>query len=354
MIPSLILAASLPLVGGDVAVPLLKDSKNQPALAVLVGKTLYFTEAVALNEPGGACRARDLYRVGLDPREGRQEERIAAFPCVTEVRAFGDAAYVVYRAEGDSERRVARFDGDKADDAFPERVEKAKARVAWKRVTAGLPRRPIATLVGLAPGARALWAVFHTGGDKPGLVAEPVAHTGSAAPEPLALPAERNAPEEVAVTGDGQWLALRAGTAGSEIVRFDRDAAKAVVLKGQRPLSKDWQEVAEDKYFARAPRFLAGGDREAFVADRTDQIFTEVSAIAAFGPANKRFRRLSRVPSEDVGGLQSMHGGLLVSKPLAGQVVWYGPRLGAPAAFAPLAPTAPASDSKRQRSGGKP
>lgn len=336
MIPSFALATLMAMLPTNTAVPLLKNSKNQPVLAAVAGKNVYFAEGVALDEPASGCPGRDLYRATL---ADRKEERLASYPCVSQVHAAGDAVYVVYRAEGDAARRVARWKDDAEDTTVGERIEKAKARFLWKRLTEKLPRRPAPALVGLATQGATVWAVFHTTGDRLGLWAEPIAYAGAKCPDAIVLPAENEAPEEVAVTGDGRWFALRRTTAGVELVRLDTSTNTVVALgRGTKPLPKTWSNADEERWFARRPRHLVGGVTNLFFADRTDAIFTESSAVAFYEPGKKSFVRLSAIPGEDVSGLQLLGSGVVVAKPMDGSVIWYGPTDSVPEAISAAIP----------------
>ncbi len=287
-------------------------------MAVLAGNSLIFTEGTNLDSDNPEdCPATDLYRYDLAQKT---ETRIAEISCVINLLSDGKVAYVITK-DAQKVLSVGRITDEKTLEIEPEgSLARMIAKVAFKRSILKLPKGSELKQLNYVIRDNELNAVFKTDTH---LFLDAVIFD-QASKQPV-LPFElKNGVGSSVGLSDGKILyALTAGDgAWLRVVEMGANGASAT-LGHPRPLAKDWTKAGVLEWAVRKPRFLVGVPDGFLVADRTPEVFSEATAISWYCSTEKQFYRLN-IPDQDVGGLSYVHGGVLVSKPMAGSIVWYG------------------------------
>ncbi len=318
LIPATVFAANESLQGNLTEYPLLTDSKNQPALAVLAGDAVYYAEARNLDSGRPEdCPAVDLYRYGL---KDKNDARIAEVSCVLNLLTDGQAAYVVMR-ESNGALTVARtIEGKALQPASAGYEAKLKARVAFKRSTMQLSRGAAIDLINYVLRDGEVNAVFRT---ETHLFLDAVPFDKPSTQAVLPIPLKNSAGTSVALSGNQHLYSFTNGIEGWLRVVETKPDGTSVVLGHQRPLRKNWVAAGPLDWAVRTPRFMVGIADGFLVADRTPEAFTEAAAVSWYSSTANQFFRLD-LPGQDVGGLSYALGGVIVSKPMLGSIVWYG------------------------------
>ena len=320
-IPATGLAADESLQGKLVEHVLVTASKNQPALAVLAGNTLYYAEGRNLDSTRAEdCPAVDLYRYDL---KEKQETRIAEVPCVLNLLTNGQAAYVVTR-DANGALSVSRTIDGKPLQAAPAGFEaKLKARVAFKRSAMQLPRGGPLELINFLIRQGEVNAVFKT---ETHLFLDAVPFDQPSKQSVLPIALKGFSGTSLALSDNQHLFSFTEGNEGWPRVVETKPDGTSTVLGHQRPLPKNWSTAGPLDWAVRTPRFLVGMADGFLVADRTPEAFTEATAVSIYSSTANKFFRID-VPDQDVGGLSYALGGVLVSKPMLGSIVWYGKQI---------------------------
>ncbi len=306
------------LKGELLSVPLLTSSKNQPAMAVLVGDTLFYSEGKNLESSKEEdCPAIDLYRYNLTEK---RETRIAELKCVLTLITEGQTTYVVTKSDQNDIAVGRLIDGKTLQLAPLDSTARMRSRVAFKRSTLKLPRGPEIKHVGYALRENELNGVFQSEGH---VFFDSVVFDKPTQHSVLAVSMKGNLSTQFALSQGTILFSLRKGNEGWFRMMETTHSGVSALLGHERPLDKNWTEVGHLDWSVRAPHYLTAIPDGFLIADRSPHAFSEATAVSWYSKTAERFFRLA-IPDQDVGGLSYVLGGVLVSKPMSGSIVWYG------------------------------
>lgn len=306
-----------------VSVRLAKGLKSQPALPLGVANSLYYTFAQAIEIPNqGGCRGRDIYRFAI---EEQKQVRLAELSCVVDLFTDGKTGYVSHRENGTL--RLSRLLKDRIEPAI---TDAAMARViasfAFKRDGLNLSRSPL-DVIAFGVSGEKIFIVARSQGDTPYLFGKwvdritqkPTSNLVLAIPfegslDEIVISEEHPNPLYVIQREDDKRL--------GRVIKVNLKTSSLEVMGGDRVLSGDISQGDLKNWSIRSPRLLSSGFRGVLIADRTPFVFQERRQIHYLSGDGSY--RVLPIPAEDLGGVREWRGGILVSRPLVGEIVWYG------------------------------
>jgi hypothetical protein len=321
------------LVDFQVTKTLLQGSKYSPVLAVVVNNSLYYSD----QRNQGRCRGRNLYRADLN--SGAKDIPVRIKECVTALRADENFLYMASDDGGGHSTVVQVGTADSptakhAEEAFLQLI--AAIRFHWDVVA---QKENLSML-----DRRASWSVAHDGsisyvkyfpGAAPKIAVAHLLQELTVFSVALNLPPNLSRLQQLHLSelgaSNGKIFAGFTdpnddGDLFSALAVIDLKTQRLIDLVGSATASADSDfgdaGIFSEKWSNRKLRYLAPTQYGFVVADRTDYD-QEVKRIAYYSPEEKKLYRLN-VPSQDVGGLFFYKGGLVISQPINGSVIWTG------------------------------
>lgn len=307
----------------------LSESRNQPALAVAHKGILYFSQAVSLDaDEDNDCPAQDLY--SYDPKT-KTESRLLRIPCVQRLES-NEIELLIYHRIDERKQGATVFDGHKASRAFDSKILRLlEARLHFTRSALKMPRdvsfshfpivlKDTVTFISIASDSNGM--IFFDRYER--TTGKPLTASILMKPGHVGFSLERVLSVGILNSAQLYFVLKATGEQPATISVFNLQDGSWTIIGNSHALSTNWKTSPRARWSIDTPRFLTPFDKGFLIADRSPRPYAHAKSISLY-TENDDFQRL-RIPSEDMGGISYFRKGLLVSRPWAGKIEWFGER----------------------------
>lgn len=310
---------------------LLSHSEIHPVASVMEGDRIYYADSGNDRQ----CMGRNLYSYSLTEKK---EEKLATMPCVIQIQKSYAGVLVTYRNKKE-EWRLDRVHESKLVPFSEQSVALAIARLYFKWDEMEREKhRPIYPLFCVSESKlTAMVCGAGKSGEKPLVLVDtfllPQQTPLFGAPADYSNAVSLSVQDcELARNGIIYLAGFQEGKDGqgerAKIFAFNPETAEQVAQFGSvAPLPRSWSQARSEEWGARRVGFLELTKAGFIVAGYTS-LLSELWALSYYSNSDKLFYRLP-IRLNDLGGMSYVgeepgRVGLLISKPQARQIVFYG------------------------------